>query len=110
MRPIDDRTAGLSGHWVVRYLGDGEPPPADVTLIQRTVDEFGHTDDKIAYVMHADFKRLFLTSLFAKVRPQPDLLRSIYNTAVTIIDFHQQHATLEVYNSIEHLTPELVSR
>jgi hypothetical protein len=37
MRPIDDRTAGLSGHWVVRYLGDGEPPPADVTLIQRTV-------------------------------------------------------------------------
>jgi hypothetical protein len=29
--------ADLTGRWVVRYLGEGEPPPADVALIQRTV-------------------------------------------------------------------------
>ena len=35
--PIDDPMAGLRDRWVVRYLGEGEPPTADVTLIQRTV-------------------------------------------------------------------------
>jgi hypothetical protein len=35
--------ARLSRRWVVRYLGEGEPPPADVALIARTVEVLDRT-------------------------------------------------------------------
>jgi hypothetical protein len=37
MRSDDDGLALRSGRWVVRYLGEGEPPAADLALIRHTV-------------------------------------------------------------------------
>jgi NAD-dependent SIR2 family protein deacetylase len=39
-----DEMAGLRDRWVVRYLGEGEPPAAEVALIQRTVQVLDRTD------------------------------------------------------------------
>jgi 2,3-bisphosphoglycerate-dependent phosphoglycerate mutase len=78
-------------------------------LIDRTLVEFGASNLSVAYIMHADFKRKFLETLFPSVDDQTLVWADIYNTAVTIIEFQQGSPRLEVYNSTAHLTPDLLT-
>jgi len=74
-----------------------------VRLIAHTQQEFGHTSERVAYVMHADFKRL----LVGHVSPEP--LEVPYNTSVTRLRITSDVVRLEQYNLVSHLSPELVS-
>jgi broad specificity phosphatase PhoE len=73
-------------------------------LLQRTVDEFLHTDERVAFVMHADFKLLFLQQF------HPEWLDVPCNASVTTIHIENGNCRLQDYNDIRHLPDELVMR
>ena len=69
-------------------------------LLTRTREEFGETDARVAYVMHADFKRIFLEQ-FSIVRQTP------WNASLTHVSITPDEVRVEDYNNIDHLPAEL---
>ncbi|TDJ18126.1 MAG: histidine phosphatase family protein [Gammaproteobacteria bacterium] len=75
-----------------------------IGLLQCTLDEFIHTDERVAFVMHADIKLLFLQQIHSEWLDVP------CNTSVTTIHITTGHYRLEDYNYIRHLPNELITR
>lgn len=72
-------------------------------LLERTREEFGHTDERVGYVMHADIKLLFL----GHFHPEP--LETPRNVSVSKIVFNSKIVRLEEYNIVHHLPPHLIT-
>ena len=72
-------------------------------LLDRTREEFEHTDERVGYVMHADIKLLFL----GQFHPEP--LETPYNVSVSKIAFKSKTIQLEDYNMVQHLPPHLIT-
>lgn len=72
-------------------------------LLEETCAEFARTEHRVAYVMHADVKRLFL----AHVHREP--LDVPHNASVSLLEVTPQGSRLLDYNRIDHLPPELVT-
>jgi 2,3-bisphosphoglycerate-dependent phosphoglycerate mutase len=73
-------------------------------LFQRTLDEFSGTDERVAFVMHADIKLLFLQQFHSERLDVPA------NTSVTAIRITDGDCRLEDYDCVRHLPAELVTR
>ncbi len=73
-------------------------------LLEATLREFAHTDERVAYVMHADIKRLFISQLHT------DPLDVPCNTSVTEVEFAGSSQRLKAFNQIKHLPERLVTR
>jgi broad specificity phosphatase PhoE len=73
-------------------------------LVEGTRREFAHTDERVAYVMHADIKRLFLSRLHT------DPLEVPCNTSITEIEFTEDSIALRLFNRIDHLPTHMVTR
>lgn len=73
-------------------------------LLEETRREFAHTDERVAFVMHADIKRLFLSHLHTAPVDVP------CNTSVTEIEFTANSSLLLQFNRIEHLPDHMVTR
>lgn len=72
-------------------------------LLRGTVDEFGDTDERVAFVMHADIKILLLEQF----HPEPlDVPR---NTSLTTLQISSKECRLEHYNCVRHLPSELIT-
>jgi hypothetical protein len=113
--------SGLSGIRDQPGIGDQGRGAASRTKVKRTppsvpgdsgwtLDVFGASDCRVGFVMHADFKRLFLTELFGQGALRKANWDGIYNTAVTQLEVHIDEPQLDVFNSIVHLPDDLVSR
>jgi len=74
------------------------------TVLQQTREEFAHTDLRVAYVTHADFKLLFL-ELF-----HTEPLEVTCNTSVTNVLITQEGCRLADHNGVRHLPPHLLAR
>ncbi|MCH7726450.1 MAG: histidine phosphatase family protein [Planctomycetes bacterium] len=72
-------------------------------LFERTRDEFAGTDERVGYVMHADFKLLFLEHIHAELLDVP------YNTSVSLLRITRTESRLEDFNRAEHLSNDLVT-
>ena len=72
-------------------------------VIEQTRQEFAHTDERVAYVTHADFKRLLLEQF------HNELLDTPRNVSVTKILLTPTGANLADYNRVGHLPAELVT-
>jgi 2,3-bisphosphoglycerate-dependent phosphoglycerate mutase len=72
-------------------------------LWEQTIAEFGSSDERIALVMHADFKLALLKRFHATPLLTP------WNTSVTTVAVEASTAHLTDYNSVRHLPPELVT-
>lgn len=98
------------GWWQCRPHESDEQARARATrLIEKTVSMFGATDQSVAYIMHADFKRIFLEELFASLEVPNLIWHSIYNTSVTVIGLGGSSPRLNIYNSTVHLSPDLLT-
>jgi 2,3-bisphosphoglycerate-dependent phosphoglycerate mutase len=73
-------------------------------LLEWTRREFAHTDERVAFVMHADIKRLFLAQLHA------DPLDVPRNTSITEVEFTASSQRLGAFNQISHLPPRLITQ
>jgi len=73
-------------------------------LLESVRREFAHTDERVAFVMHADIKRLLLSRLISEPLDTP------CNTSVTEIEFTASSHQLRALNQISHLPVHLVSR
>ena len=73
-------------------------------LLRRTIDEFSGTGERVAYVMHADFKCLFIGAFHRQ-----GLSEVPRNTSVTRVILEEGTATLADFNRIDHLNEELIS-
>lgn len=73
-------------------------------LIKWTRREFAHSQERVAFVMHADIKRLFLAHLDAEP------IDVACNTSVTEIEFTSNSHHLRVFNQISHLPAHIVTR
>ncbi len=72
-------------------------------LFRRTVDEFGGTDERVAFVMHADIKLLFIQQFHSERLELPS------NTSITAIEIAAGECRLEEFNYVGHLPDELVT-
>ena len=72
-------------------------------LLHTTREEFGHTEERVGYVMHADIKLLFLGHFHAEPLETP------YNVSVSKVVFNSKTARLEDYNLVQHLLPRLIT-
>lgn len=73
-------------------------------LWKQTLEEFGRTDERIALVMHADFKILLLRQFHTPPLATPG------NTSVSTVAVAPSSVELRDYNSLRHLPEELVTR
>lgn len=73
-------------------------------LLQRTLHEFGDSNERVAFVMHADIKLLFLEHF------HDDPLAVPCNTSVTTIRITSRECRLDDYNCVRHLPSELVTQ
>ena len=73
-------------------------------LLAQTTQEFGDTEERVAYVMHADIKVLFL----AHFHSEP-LAAGPHNASVTTIEVTNTTAQVTDYNRIQHLPPAMVT-
>jgi 2,3-bisphosphoglycerate-dependent phosphoglycerate mutase len=73
-------------------------------LLESARREFAHTDERVAFVMHADIKLLLLSHLNSEPLAVP------YNTSVSEIEFTSSSHQLRVFNQICHLPAHLLSR
>lgn len=81
------------------------------SLIDRTRDAFATSEESVAYVIHADFKRLLLEELFSSSLVNlNDWPSGIYNTAVTCVELTPYSIHLDQYNSTGHLPFAMQSR
>jgi 2,3-bisphosphoglycerate-dependent phosphoglycerate mutase len=97
---IDDR-----GWWTSDlYESQESAERRAMDLFQRTLDEFSGSDERVAYVMHADIKLLFLEQFHFERLDVPA------NTSVTAIRITAGECRLEDYDCVRHLPEELVTR
>ena len=73
------------------------------TLLERTIADYAATDARVAYVMHADFKRMFL-EVFHR---QP--LHCPYNASLSRLTITPQSTRLDEYNNVGHLSSDLLT-
>ncbi len=78
-------------------------------VIERTKQEFGHTDERIALVFHGMLKCLVLDSMFGGYVLENDDIIVPFNTSVTKVVITPQGTQLGFYNAVEHLTEELLT-
>jgi 2,3-bisphosphoglycerate-dependent phosphoglycerate mutase len=71
-------------------------------LYERTLRDFADSDARVAYVMHADFKRIFLEQFY----PVPE---GAWNTSLTQLTITPQEVRVDDYNNIAHLSEELIT-
>ena len=71
-------------------------------LLARTLHEYASTDARVAYVMHADFKSLFLQQFC-------DVLAVPWNTSLTQVSIADDEVRLDDFNNVTHLPEELMT-
>ena len=69
-------------------------------LLERTLKEFAATDARVAYVMHADFKRIFLEQFY-------NVEMGAWNASLTRVTMTPDDIRVDDYNNIDHLPEEL---
>lgn len=72
-------------------------------LLQQSITEFGETDQRVAFIMHADIKLLLLQQFHFEWLDVP------YNTSVSAIRITPTECVLEDYNCTRHLPADLVT-
>ena len=70
-------------------------------LLQRTIAEYAATDARVAYVMHADFKRMFLEVFHREPLGCP------YNASISRLTITPQGTRLDDYNNVGHMSSDL---
>jgi 2,3-bisphosphoglycerate-dependent phosphoglycerate mutase len=73
------------------------------TLLERTIADFAATDARVAYVMHADFKRMFLEVFHREPLACP------YNASISRLTITPHETRLEDYNNVDHLHDDLLT-
>jgi 2,3-bisphosphoglycerate-dependent phosphoglycerate mutase len=73
------------------------------TLLERTIADYAATDARIAYVMHADFKRIFLEVFHREPLIFP------FNASISRLTITPHSTRLDDYNNVDHLDAELIS-
>ena len=72
-------------------------------VLTRAVAEFAHTQERVAFVTHADFKQLLLEQFHSEPLGMP------YNTSVTKIVLSDEGCRLDDYSCVDHLPGDLVT-
>ncbi len=72
-------------------------------LLEATQQEFGTTEERVAYVMHADIKTLFISHIESNSIDVP------WNTSVTEIELTSTEQRVVCFNRIDHLPSHLAT-
>ena len=72
-------------------------------LLAETVEQFAGSQARVAYVMHADIKRLLLAQICTERLELP------WNASVTKVLIRREGCRLEAYNRVDHLPHNLVT-
>jgi len=100
-----DDHIGEDGWWASKpYESSQNGSDRAARLLHRTIDEFSGTTERVAYVMHADFKCTFIEAFHAR-----GLTAIPRNTSVTRVGIEGSLATLLDFNLTDHLDAELIS-
>ncbi len=78
-------------------------------VAQTTMDRFGYTDERTAFVSHGGFLPILIGALLNHATNGYDWLDSVPNTAVAKLLLEGGRVRLAFYNSVIHLPVELVT-
>lgn len=100
-----DDPIGADGWWRSRPHESWQDANQRATrLLQRTLREFADSEERVAYIMHADFKSLFIQAF------HPEGVTDVpRNTSVTHVHVTAEEVRLVRYNQTEHLNADLVT-
>lgn len=79
------------------------------SVIERTRGQYGDTSDRVAFVMHGIFKRIFAACLLCESNPNATELGTVHNTSVSKFVVTRETSQLEYFNRIDHLDGDLVT-
>jgi 2,3-bisphosphoglycerate-dependent phosphoglycerate mutase len=100
-----DDSIAEAGWWGSKpYESRDDARQRAVRLLARTTEEFAHSQCRVAYVMHADFKQLFIEQFY----DQNDLAIP-RNTSVSRVVLTGQSVQLADYNMSGHLNPKMIT-
>ncbi len=96
---------GEDGWWQSRpYESSQQANHRAERLLQATRDEYADTDHRVAYVMHGDFKRIFINRFHDEPFVSP------WNTSISCVRIRSDGAELLRFNQVDHLHDELLTR
>lgn len=95
---------GESGWWGGKpYEGAADIAVRVQRIVERTLTEFGDTELKVVFVIHADFKRELLSKFCAEHSFSRADYGPLHNAGVTELTLTRTTARLDSYNNIGHL-------
>jgi len=110
------------GDWQVPDSIDGQgwwkcrvwEPPLEAEqrarrLADRLVDEFGDGGQRVAVITHGMFEPILVSALLDRRFVGSEWLGDLFNTSVTQLTIDGGLVTLNSYNDVAHLTPELLT-
>jgi len=107
---VVETAIGHEGWWRCQpYENDEQAKQRARRLLERTLHTFAGSEQVIAYVMHADFKRMLLSEMFSQPHSGSSGKLSnghtilINNTGVTQVIAREGRFHLQELNSISHL-------
>lgn len=103
-----DAAIGDAGWWGRHRESADEAVVRATTVARRLVETFGHTNQAIAAVTHADFKRKLLTQLLGQF-VDASRLGALRNTGITKVNYDGSHWQLDWFNSVTHLPAKLIT-
>jgi 2,3-bisphosphoglycerate-dependent phosphoglycerate mutase len=107
-----DASIDENGWWKSRpYESINEARLRADMLIAETIQRFGSTNSVVAYVVHADFKRILTEQMLTQSRDGAayDKDAGIYNTAVSRFHISGNDIGLDLYNCVSHLPESTLS-
>jgi 2,3-bisphosphoglycerate-dependent phosphoglycerate mutase len=78
------------------------------SVTKRIVQTYGHTEQTVALVIHADFKRRLIGQILTG-SVDPQRLGALRNTGITKLDYDGQGWHLDWFNSVSHLPVRLIT-
>lgn len=92
-RPFEERA-----QWPERARG----------FFEELLERHGGTDDRVAVISHGGFYNDFLRILL-HLPADADIWFTLYNAAITRIDFNEDRTSITYHNRMDYLPPELIS-
>jgi 2,3-bisphosphoglycerate-dependent phosphoglycerate mutase len=107
-RLVLPETLGEDGWWNRPYEAQEQKPLRAQHFWQQLLERHGQTEDRVAAISHGAFYN-YLMATVLKMPERDHVWFKLSNTAITRIDFYDQHVELVYTNRVDFLPDDLIT-
>ncbi|MCB8982200.1 MAG: histidine phosphatase family protein [Ardenticatenaceae bacterium] len=114
-RLVLPHTLGDQGWWNRPYDPPEETGGRAAVFVEELLEKHGGTDDRVAIITHGGFYQALMRHILGVQVPHNllgqamDVWFRVNNTAVTRIDFNENHVSVAYINRIDHLPDSMIT-